>query len=263
MSKTIEWIMRSWEGYWGDGLIFVLLLVSIVGLLIFRGKKRIVQLFIGYVALTVFLYFCPWTAKIIMNCIGRSVYWRVLWMIPLIPFLSGTGAELIRNHNPLAARGIIAALVIALVVISGESVWQAGNYELVDNAQKVPDDVVRVCDAIRENSGEAEICLATDDHLATYVRIYDPSILMPYGRRGKGAENNKSEDLYDEIMSGDVDFERVGELARSLQCDYLAVKIYSTESLEEIKSTGYSLVRIVGQYYILHYDSSWEEDTEY
>ncbi len=55
------------------------------------------------------------------------------------------------------------------------------------------DEVVSICNLINEQKEEnEEIYLATDDKIASYVRVYDPSIKMPYGRGGKGASGKKA-----------------------------------------------------------------------
>lgn len=84
-------------------------------------------------------------------------------------------------------------LLMGVIGISGKSVWSEDNYVQVHNYQKVPDEVAQVCNLISDQQEEGEeVCVAADDYLAAYIRVYQPSFYMPYSRAGKGSQHYSS-----------------------------------------------------------------------
>ncbi len=98
-----------------------------------------------------------------------------------------------------------------------------GFYKKVQNVQKIPDEVVSICNLINEQKEEnEEIYLATDDKIASYVRVYDPSIKMPYGRGGKGASGKKAARwLHKQLVAEVPVIKKVVKNAKRLKCNYL------------------------------------------
>ena len=88
---------------------------------------------------------------------------------------------------------ILLIFIAAVLAFCGTGLNKDGFYKKVQNVQdRSLTEVVSICNLINEQKGEnEEIYLATDDKIASYVRVYDPSIKMPYGRGGKGASGKK------------------------------------------------------------------------
>ena len=80
MKEMINKSLEFWNNYWGGSLFPWLLAASVLYLLIFKHRKKTVRYVLAYVCVTLFLFFFPYTAKIIQKCVGESVYWRVLWI---------------------------------------------------------------------------------------------------------------------------------------------------------------------------------------
>ena len=77
-NTAADWL----RSYAGDGWHVVLFLPALAYILFARCDKRLKRFLAAYTVLFLFLYFCPVTAKIIMDyCIGEEVYWRMLWLL--------------------------------------------------------------------------------------------------------------------------------------------------------------------------------------
>ena len=96
MKELINQILNFWSNYWGDSLFLYLLILAAAYLLIFKRKEENVKYVLTYLLIMLFLFFCPLTAAVIQKCIGESVYWRVLWLIPSSPVIALAMTELIR-----------------------------------------------------------------------------------------------------------------------------------------------------------------------
>ena len=77
----------------------------------------------------------------------------------------------------LVLTGVIAA--------SGTGMIKAGNFERVYNRQQVPDQIAMICNRINEDREGKKVRIAADEYTASYIRVYDPSLKMAYGRRGE------------------------------------------------------------------------------
>lgn len=111
MKEFMEQIVAFWNNYWGEGLVAWLLLAAVIWLLLFRRKKETVKYLLFYLAVSLFIFFCPFTAGIIQGCIGESVYWRVLWLAPSTPVIAYAMTEFLRERksygNHFLWRGVL------------------------------------------------------------------------------------------------------------------------------------------------------------
>ena len=89
--------MDAWQKYWGNGFYVYLLLAACLYFLVFGRKKERSRILSGYIVVFLAVFFCPVTAYIIQKCIGRSVYWRVLWILPAVPLIAYAGTCLIKK----------------------------------------------------------------------------------------------------------------------------------------------------------------------
>lgn len=292
MQNVISDMLSAWKGYWGNGFYPWLLLLTMVYLVLFFRKKEVIRHMLFYVGILLFLFFCPVTAWLIQKCVGGDVYWRVLWLLPTVPLLAYGGTALIYgsrdSKSPTAdepkeavadgqkktadvqwqsvtnereaeasrfsVRILLLVLLLAGIVVSGKSLMDAGFYERVHNFQKVPDEAAQICDLINKQKEEGEVIyLAADDNIAAYVRVYDPSILMPYGRGGKGRTTQAARKLYTQLTSGMPVIKKVVKYAKSLECNYLVFPLPSQKKQDYMEMKGYFLIGQVNSYGIFKY----------
>lgn len=248
MRETMEWILCTWSLYWGEGFYQYLLLVAAVYLLFCKRKEERTKCLLSYLAMVLFVFFFPVTASIIRECIGQDVYWRVLWILPLVPLLAYAGTEFVKGQKRFVVRTALVLMLAAAAAFCGKSLWQAGNYEKVHNYQQVPDEVAQICDLVNSNREGDRAHLATDDYIASYVRIYDASITMPYGRAGRGARSAKSRRLYNQISAPAPNYKAIARLARSRRCNFIVVKLSKETTQAVFEKKGYMLTGMVNEY---------------
>ena len=137
----------------------------------------------------------------------------------------------------------------------GTGLNKDGFYKKVQNVQKIPDEVVSICNLINEQKEEnEEIYLATDDKIASYVRVYDPSIKMPYGRGGKGASGKKAARwLHKQLVAEVPVIKKVVKNAKRLKCNYLVFPVPSKKKQLYMETKGFYLIGQVNEYGIFKY----------
>lgn len=253
MRTMLEWIFSVWKTYWDEGFYQYLLILSILYLLICKRKKKGARQALLYTASSLAVFFCPVTAWAIRACIGESVYWRALWLVPAIPLIALAATELIRGRKSRIAQGFALAVVAAVIAFSGKDMLTAGNYIRLSNHQKVPNEVARICDIVREKAEEdnlEEVRLAGDETVASYVRVYDPSILMPYGRWGTGALDKASKNLHAELNSDQPDYNKLAKAGKKKECHFLVLPDTGTDPSYALEQYGYFAVGTAGSYTI-------------
>ena len=249
-------LVKFRQKYWGNGFYVYLLLAACLYFLVFGRKKERARILSGYIVVFLAVFFCPVTAYIIQKCIGRSVYWRVLWILPAVPLIAYAGTCLIKKVGASRPRQYILLIFIAAVLaFCGTGLNKDGFYQKVQNVQKIPDEVVSICNLINEQKEEnEEIYLATDDKIASYVRVYDPSIKMPYGRGGKGASGKKAARwLHKQLVAEVPVIKKVVKNAKRLKCNYLVFPVPSKKKQLYMETKGFYLIGQVNEYGIFKY----------
>lgn len=250
MKQIITWTVAIWNMYWGTGWIQYLLALGAVCALLFSGKKKNGLGLVCYTAFLLALFFCPVSGKVIMRCVGVSVYWRVLWLLPTVPLIAGGFTELVIRSRNRFVQLILLVILAGTIMVSGMGMIKAGNFERVYNRQQIPDEVAMICDKINEDRNESDVRIAADEFTASYIRVYDPSLKMAYGRRGDGAVGKNARDLYKQITSEVPDGKKVSYLADAVHCAYVVMVPPDEKFLSDMETGGYQILDTVGPYYI-------------
>lgn len=200
-----------------------------------------------YTLLALAAFFFPVSAWILQKCIGAEVYWRVLWAVPVVQLLAYVGTRLVRMPKKRIAQTAVLIIMLGVTAFSGKSIYE-GNYSRVHNYQQVPDEVAHVCNLINAHRGDGDALLATDNNLSPYIRVYDASIRMPYGRLGRGARAEIDRTVYHDINFESDKYAEIAKNAKHRGCTYLAICIYNGAQQSEIEAEGYVLLDFVNQY---------------
>lgn len=258
MKEMINKSLEFWNNYWGGSLFPWLLAASVLYLLIFKHRKKTVRYVLAYVCVTLFLFFFPYTAKIIQKCVGESVYWRVLWIVPSAPVTALAMVEFIRGRKGFL-QPILLVLFAGVIVWSGKEFYTEGYYHKVNNYQQVPDSVAGICELVRQDAGDQDFVLVADDYISSYVRVYDPSIYLPFGRRGSGGAVGARIQLYLEINAPVFNYTNIARYARWVKCNYLVVKIPNEQQKAELERYGYHELGVVGEYSVCRLGDSVQD----
>lgn len=270
MQEQLQWILSTWNSYWGDGIYQYLLLLSLLFLLFRRRRQRSTWQTVSYTILFLLIFFIPATAAIIQKCIGKDVYWRVLWLLPTTAVIALAAAELLSDIGRfLSARTssrtesssasgcrkklcwlCLIPVTALCAVFCVKGMMASDNYVKVSNYQKVPEEVAHICNMVLEHAQGETIKLAADEHVCSYVRVYDASIQMPYGRRGQGASGKATKELYSLMCSESPDYARIAELALETSCNFLILAPDSDSVSDIFSEYGYQLIGSVNSYQI-------------
>lgn len=248
MKEIVAWAVEIWKMYWGTGWIQYLLAAGGICFL-FLGRKKGTALF-WYTVLVLGLFFCPVSGRVIMRCVGKEVYWRVLWLLPTVVLIAGGFTEIVKRAGNRIIQIVLIVVLAGVISVSGTGMIKAGNFERVYNSRQIPDEIATICDRINADRNDREVRIAADEYVSSYVRVYDPSLKMAYGRRGAGAVDKNARKLHEQINSPVPDGQETAKLANSAKCTYVVMVPPGEEFLQKMEQGGYQVLDAVNSYYI-------------
>ncbi|MBQ8305630.1 MAG: DUF4149 domain-containing protein [Blautia sp.] len=260
MKQAFLKAVAKWAEYWGDSWYPYLLLLSMVVLLFVIKENRVIRDLLLFTAVVGFVCFFPPTAKLIQTAIGPYFYFRIYWIFPAMILIAAAAAYLCSKAGAFWLKLLLTAACAVLFALGGTSQWETGNYETLHNRQKVPDEVAVICEAIRQDSEGKEVKVASNDQIATYIRVYEPAWYMPYGRKGRSAGSAERKELYALMEDGERDYSRLATIGISEGCSYLVVPLRDEESQPVMEQSGYQMITTVNHYGVFRLADKGEKE---
>lgn len=247
MRETVGYVKSIYDAYTGAGMHMALFFASILYLILQKKDREKRYFFLGYALLFFIICFFPVTAEIIMYCIGKSVYWRIFWLLPTSIVIAYAAVLILMEIEKKWKRYVMIGFMAVIIYMSGTIVYNASTFDYKQNHYNIPQDVVDICDIIErdaEENGIEEKKLIIQNELLSYVRQYDADIKMPYGYnavKGLEIDGTGANEIFN-IMSGeDKNMEALSYYAVMEGCNYLA---YQTDGGMAAKAAEYGYVKV-------------------
>lgn len=210
-------VFQTFYNYMGTGLIVIWYLMALIYLFLQENRRPRRILFVYMPLITLLLFFNPLFAKLFNMLVGEEIYFRIVWLLPIIVTIAYCVVAIFEQIKGKKAV-LFAAVCLALTVVSGKLVYSNPLYSRAENVYHVPDSVVHICDAIIVPG--REVMAVFPKELLLYVRQYCPKVCMPYGRE-IFMRNFSHYDLYIAMESDEIDLETLVPLSREVNCHYL------------------------------------------
>lgn len=207
--------IEIFQKYMGSGLLMILFLAALVYLFFAEKRKRIRILFIYFPVMVLLVYFNPLFYKVFYEVAGSEIYFRMLWLLPIVPVLAYTGVSIYDRVSEKAKIPLLV-LLICMFMLCGRLVYLNPLFGKAENQYHVPDYVVHICDAI-EVEGR-EVMAVFPQEFLLYVRQYSPVVCMPYGRDGIIYQGNQ---FYNLMESDIIETEVLVAYAKQARCHYI------------------------------------------
>lgn len=211
-----------YQEYAGTGFILGLYCISVF-YLFFTEKKKNIRIYFLYVPLVILiLFFNPLFAGIVYSFTGNEIYYRILWLIPVSVTCALAAVRVIFGQK--GKMRIFATLAVLIIMMAGgRFVYSNPYFSTAENIHHVPQKVVDLCDAIHVDG--REVLAVFPAEMLQYVRQYDPTVCMPYGREVTVERwtFRHTDELYAEMEKKAYDAEKIAELARKRQCHFVIV----------------------------------------
>ena len=254
----VRTVIDALQSAYGD-FRFLLLYGSclLAGLILLKGQRKqflIPGLVISVVILNP-LFYQAWEK---LN--ESMVYWRTLWMLPVLPVCAAAAASAVQKAKRTWIRYAAVIAGVAAVVLCGSfvytQVYLPSAFRKAHNADKLPDYVVSVAEDLLELDDEPYV--VSDASLSPYLRQYSGRIHSPYGRNAVfGEPNETGKEIYGYLTAGEYE-----SLARAMDgygYRFLVTSIGSEEKEAALYGSGFVLLEYTDGYGIFRVEKA---DTE-
>lgn len=206
-----------WE-YMGTGLVMILYLLSLIYLWAKEKRKYVRILFVYVPVILLLLFFNPLFAGAVYRLAGDEIYYRILWLLPVTVTIAFAAATLY-VRLPDKSRTVFALAAAAGIALSGSYIYSNPYFRRAENLYHVPDSVVHICDAIVAPGREVRAVFPLE--LVQYVRQYEATVCMPYGREMVVERWSSWGELPNEMEKETVDLSRLAPLTKESECHYI------------------------------------------
>ena len=185
--------------------------------------------------------------------LGLYAYWRILWLVPVIPVVAGTVPAIIEKARNCFLKGLIAAVAVIAVAFGGTFVYStvSGKFTVpATNIDKLSVSAVKVADRLLELKEQPRVIL--QDPLGVYIRQYTGDVNTLFGRDISGFiyDSSKTAKKINSIIgSQTADFSEVSQFMLDDEYDYLVMTVRKTNETLELVDTvaGYGIYKASGK----------------
>ncbi|MCD8380028.1 MAG: hypothetical protein LUC95_06895 [Lachnospiraceae bacterium] len=232
-----------WQTISGSGALSALYLCAVIFLLLTEKKKSRRLLLVYFPLILTVALLCPVTYRIFAQMLDEEIYYRFYWMLPMTTTLAYSGVRLYELYRG-RWRPLFGAAILALFMLCGDYVYDSWQFAAAENEYHIPQAVVDICDEIHREG--KEVVAVFPSELMQYVRQYDCTICMPYGR------DVLYLDIYDELycLMEETEEPNAGEicqLASERGCAYIVVS-WSKKIKGSLQQCGYVYATTVDGY---------------
>lgn len=180
---SLKYLISITKDYWNIGF-FTLFVLALVGILIFEKEKIKRYAFLWYSLLTIVVIYNPLSLFIFRSILEPSTfdqyYLRFYGLVPVMAVIA-YGFTLAANKlNGIKKLGAVLIICAAIAVL-GNCIYTEDWYTKAENRNKVPQDVVTICDLFADYEGDSIRIMAPQD-IAVYLRQMESRFSMPYSR---------------------------------------------------------------------------------
>ncbi|MCI8326340.1 MAG: hypothetical protein HFI37_01025 [Lachnospiraceae bacterium] len=256
MKNVVQIAIAHFWGFNGVGMHLALFFATLLYLFAVKkkGEEKTRNLILGYSFAFAMVYVFPMSAYIIMEyCIGEAVYWRMFWMLPFIIVIGYVLVLWLFQTEGKKQFLLFLCMAVVMIVITGKPVYTQENFYPAENEYKLPQEAIDLCDFIKENRKEGETVKVTvPNELLCYIRQYDASIQMPYGRNALTGQKlgKRRTQIYEMMTSGSIEWEKMISLLKKEHSNYF---VYPAEiGIEELEREGYAFLGNVDGYSVYY-----------
>lgn len=244
----MEAIALVWQNITGSGMLTALYICAVV-FLFYQEKEVYKRILLVYLPLLwLGILFLPVTYRLISNIIDEELYYRFFWLFPMTLTI---GYAMIQAYHKYQGRHrrLLAGAMAVVIMICGDFLYDNWRYTRAENKYHIPQSVVELCDFM--HADQREVMAVVSAELIQYVRQYDSTICMPYGREILVEEWERNHYLYNLMEEETVDSDALAEMAAQYGCVYIVLR-QDQQKTKQLDGCGYELAGIVCGYEVYY-----------
>lgn len=219
----METAVLLFKEYSGHGMIVTLFLLALCYLWYVEKNKENRRIMVAFPICVLVVFFCPLVIIILENLSEEDVFWRMLWSIPMLCVIAYASIIFIRKLEGLK-RYLSIVGILAIIVISGDYLYNNPNYHKAENLENIPSEVIEICEQVIVDGREVMACFPSE--MLMYVTQYTDYVKMPYGREVflKPDGINMGNFLYDLVESEKVEAKVLSDELRNWSCHFVVLR---------------------------------------
>lgn len=219
----METAILLFKQYSGQGMIVTLFLLALGYLWFEEKEKEHRRLLLGLPVCILLMFFCPLVVIFLEKLSEEDVFWRMLWSIPMLIIIAYTAVLIVRKTEGIK-RYLAIAFCVAIIVISGDYLYNNQGFLVAENPEHMPADVIEICDELIVEGREVRACFPSE--MLMYVTQYTAFVQMPYGRemflRPNGTVMWNA--LYDIMESEEINATELAKELRIQNCHFVVLR---------------------------------------
>lgn len=214
------------QTYFGSSFLWLFYLAAM--LFLFLKRKDLKNKLLIPLCILIFLFVFPQTFRFMRSYMfeGGSVYWRYMWSLQIHVIIAIALVEIV--YLGRKANYGVALVGLGCLVIAGTFIFTPENFRKADNLYNIPDEVIKICNIIKEEVGEDGISddlVVAPSETAGWMRMYDGDICLLYGRHSYSlhTHNTDTEVIDAYLTNGNGDLEQVLNKIVESNCSYVVL----------------------------------------
>lgn len=258
MKDIMDAVLRTYGDFRFPTLYLFCLAISLIANRAWRRAFVIAAIILSAAILNP-LFYSLWAR---MN--EAMVYWRAIWMVPVVPVCAATVALGVERQHNAVKKTVIVLSGIVVFALCGQMMYapesQTSTFVLVNNADKLPEDVVTVGNALLRLDDTPRV--VTDATLSPYLRQYSGRIHAAYSRSAiYGTPSPLGKKLYGFLTGGN--YADLSQMMANYDYPYLVTENQSEEKRATLEASGFEPVEVVSGYGIYRVTTARTELREY
>ena len=239
-----NYLLSVSKDYWGSFLFPLLLVAGLIGILILEKEKIKRYTFLWYSIVVLVFIYNPITLIICSKVLEESTfdqyYLRFFTLLPVMIVVAYMFTLVLGKLSGI--KKLCGFLIICVAIaLLGNCIYTEDWYTKAENRNKVPQDVVTICDLFGDYEEEQIRIMAPQD-VAVYLRQMDSRFSMPYSR-------SLPDEAY-ELTNEKPDVSAVVEYAKKKDVDYVVVSAIP-DILNAYLNYGFELYGRTANYAVL------------
>lgn len=237
-------IFKNYVGFHQNKFLFAIYLFLLLYLWLTEKRKTLRAVFVYAPTILLFCFFNPLYRKAFVALLDDAeIYYRLLWLLQM-GIVSAYGA--VKLFGRFRKTGLV--IISAAIIVCGSFVYRSEHITKAQNAYHLPEEAVEVAELIKPEKGRVMALVPAD--LVYYIRQYETTINMPYGREMLIARWDYYNDLYEAMEKAEViETESFVEITRGYGCNYVVLK-KDRKVQEPLTDFGFNLYAQTDNYLI-------------
>ncbi|GFI47893.1 hypothetical protein IMSAGC019_03219 [Lachnospiraceae bacterium] len=225
----------------------LLLLLSFLswGYLLIKEREKRVRILLVYVPVIILgLFLFPVSRKLFVAAgLDGETYYRILWTIPMGIIACYGACCFFAQHRRI---GLVVSA--GLIILCGSYVYKGQYISKAENPYHIPGTVVKICDLIGSGNSGIRVKAVMPPGLIHFVRQYDATIDMPYGREMMVGRWDYYNAVYEVMEKPEVvPVEELLAATREEYCQYIIMEEGRQTDIDP-EAGGLVLVDTIGGY---------------